>query len=88
MFYVYQIYFNMSWKPWTWYDNSYKTNMNHGIIVVLLCILRLTNGVKFTDITTEVFGKTSNSIVAAFGDFDADRIVDVFMLTSSNDGLF
>ena len=52
---------------------------------IFLSLLSLgVQGVKFSDSTTSVFGNHNKGIVSAFGDFDADRFVDVFFLTPSS----
>ncbi|XP_013380262.1 T-cell immunomodulatory protein-like [Lingula anatina] len=36
---------------------------------------------QFTDITDEVFGKSKDGILAAFGDFNADKQTDIFLIS-------
>ncbi|XP_046550533.1 T-cell immunomodulatory protein-like [Haliotis rubra] len=54
------------------------------LVLVILECLSLHSMASLSDVTSLVFGDSSNGIVAAFGDFDADKSTDIFVL--SKDG--
>ena len=39
--------------------------------------------ISLSDITRHVFGQDKNGVIAAFGDFNGDRVTDIFSLTNN-----
>lgn len=52
--------------------------MGSSSVLIVFCVL-LTLG-RSSDITSNVFGKQLNGMPAAFGDFDSDKLTDLFVL--------
>ena len=38
---------------------------------------------SLSDVTDDLFGGSKNGVVAAFGDFNADKLTDIFVLVDS-----
>ncbi|GAB6026745.1 hypothetical protein CHUAL_013251 [Chamberlinius hualienensis] len=53
------------------------------IIITIFWILPIITG-SLVDITSSVFGANTNEVIAAFGDFNSDKLTDIFVL--SNEG--
>lgn len=48
--------------------------------LVVLIILLFKCNIRASDITTQVFGSSSDGIIGAFGDFNSDELTDVFVI--------
>ena len=59
------------------------TEMNFLILLQILTYLRLCFcGSVVEDITSSLFQNNENDVIAAFGDFDADKLTDIFVISS------
>ena len=56
------------------------------ILLGLVFLLNITNGTDLTDVTANVFpGSIPNkAVIAAYGDYNGDKLVDIFVI--SGDG--
>lgn len=52
--------------------------------VILFVYLTIKDVFSLSDVTNKVFSKVPSGLIAAFGDFDADKYTDVFVI--SHDG--
>lgn len=61
--------------------NSFKNDsiMMMAKLFVFVILLFACN-IKASDITTQVFGRSSDGIIGAFGDFNSDELTDVFVI--------
>ncbi len=50
---------------------------------LVLTVIRCICCIKLNDVTVEFFRSDSRGIVAAFGDFDGDKMTDIFVLDES-----
>ena len=50
------------------------------ILLLLWDICPITSGTKLSPITNDLFGSKVTGVLAAFGDLNADKLVDIFLL--------
>ena len=53
------------------------------VFVTFSCHVMLTCQGSLPDVTYDVFGVSKYGVVAAFGDFNADKLTDIFVLSDS-----
>ncbi len=54
--------------------------------VYLAALVHLLCCIKLTDVTVELFHSKAGGIVAAFGDFNADKMTDIFVMDDQGMG--
>ncbi|XP_076448760.1 T-cell immunomodulatory protein-like [Babylonia areolata] len=50
-------------------------------LIITLYLPSLVICQSLSDVTNDLFGRSKNGVVAAFGDFNADKLTDIFVLT-------
>lgn len=57
---------------------SQASTMIHKLVVLIILLFKC--NIQASDITTQVFGSSSDGIIGAFGDFNSDELTDVFVI--------
>ena len=51
--------------------------------LLLFAVLHCVTCIKLTDVTVDLFHSETDGVVAAFGDFNADKFTDIFVVDDS-----